>query len=230
MDKVLQCNPILEAFGNAKTIRNDNSSRFGRFMDLYFNKNGLLIGAIITTYLLEKVRICTHSKGEQNYHVFHEMVACPSAEDAHRWELPSASDLYYINQGGVTGKTGKNNEKGKLFTELKAAMSTLKFPEASRVSAFDILAALLHIGQIELVDDGKDGSQPRESASVMLAVSTASKLLGVTGDALIKAITVKVAFNKSFEKNLSKEQALMVDHTCLSTHTYHLTHHLLFGM
>jgi myosin heavy subunit len=78
------------------------------------------------------------------------------------------------------------------------------------VSVTDILAALLHIGQIVLIDDGNEGSHPKQTASVMLSVSTAAKLLGVTRDALIKVITVKVAFNKSFEKNLNKEQALQV--------------------
>lgn len=68
INKVMQSNPILEAFGNARTIRNDNSSRFGKLIDLFFNKNGELIGGAITTYLLEKVRICSHSKGK--YHLF----------------------------------------------------------------------------------------------------------------------------------------------------------------
>lgn len=73
---VLQSNPILEAFGNARTIRNDNSSRFGKFIELLFDKQGRLLGAAIETYLLEKVRIPTQSENERNFHLFYQVRAC----------------------------------------------------------------------------------------------------------------------------------------------------------
>ena len=71
-DQVLQSNPILESFGNARTHRNDNSSRFGKFIELRFNHKGTLVGASIETYLLEKVRLISQAEGERNYHAFYE--------------------------------------------------------------------------------------------------------------------------------------------------------------
>ena len=78
---VLESNPILEAFGNARTIRNDNSSRFGKFIELQFKRTGSLIGASIDTYLLEKVRLIHQGPGERNLHVFYEMLAAPAPEE-----------------------------------------------------------------------------------------------------------------------------------------------------
>ena len=72
MTKVMQSNPILEAFGNARTLRNDNSSRFGKFIELGFSRSGSLLGAKIQTYLLEKVRLGFHASGERNYHIFYQ--------------------------------------------------------------------------------------------------------------------------------------------------------------
>ena len=81
MERVLQSNPVLEAFGNARTLRNDNSSRFGKFIELGFSRAGHLLGAKVETYLLEKVRIAFHASGERNYHIFYEMlVGLPKAD------------------------------------------------------------------------------------------------------------------------------------------------------
>lgn len=79
--QVLQSNPILESFGNARTSRNDNSSRFGKFIDISFSKSGKLSGAAIETYLLEKVRLIHPSVGERNYHVFYQFLSCATAKE-----------------------------------------------------------------------------------------------------------------------------------------------------
>jgi myosin-5 len=99
MDKVLQSNPILEAFGNAKTIRNDNSSRFGKFIELNFNRRGHLVGGTIRTYLLEKVRIPYQQLGERNFHIFYQMLAGGSSEEKAEWGLADIQDIFYTNQG-----------------------------------------------------------------------------------------------------------------------------------
>ncbi len=102
MDKVLQSNPILEAFGNAKTIRNDNSSRFGKYIDLNFNKRGHLIGGTIRTYLLEKVRLPTQRLGERNFHIFYQMAAGGTEDEKiNQWKLKNIESYYYTNQGNV---------------------------------------------------------------------------------------------------------------------------------
>jgi myosin-5 len=105
----LESNPILEAFGNARTIRNDNSSRFGKFIELQFKHTGSLIGASIETYLLEKVRLVHQSAGERNFHVFYEMLAAATPQErtmfflrnytARDFKMTSASNCFDRRDG-----------------------------------------------------------------------------------------------------------------------------------
>ena len=94
--RILDSNPILEAFGNAETIRNDNSSRFGKFFELYCNERGNIAGANITRYLLEKSRVVTQAKGERNYHVFYQL--CASKKYAPVLQHKQPRDFHYLNQ------------------------------------------------------------------------------------------------------------------------------------
>ena len=102
--QVLQSNPILESFGNARTIRNDNSSRFGKFIEMRFDRGGTLVGASVETYLLEKVRLISQSDGERNYHVFYEMLAGMTHDDLRRFlldEHDSAEDYRITSRSGT---------------------------------------------------------------------------------------------------------------------------------
>ena len=87
MERVRQSNTILEAFGNAKTLRNDNSSRFGKFIDVGFNREGILQGAKVTTYLLEQVRIGYHASGERNYHIFYQLLRGATEDQHHKYSF-----------------------------------------------------------------------------------------------------------------------------------------------
>lgn len=116
---VLESNPILEAFGNARTIRNDNSSRFGKFIELQFQQSGALIGASVDTYLLEKVRLIHQNAGERNFHIFYEMLAAVTEAERNVYFLENytAQDFKMIsNSGCFVRRDGADD--GVLFDEL----------------------------------------------------------------------------------------------------------------
>ncbi|CAM9626880.1 unnamed protein product, partial [Discosporangium mesarthrocarpum] len=120
--QVLQSNPILEAFGNARTVRNDNSSRFGKFIEIDFDKDGFLIGAVIRTFLLEKIRLVHTSGGERNFHVFYLLMKGSSAEQRERWMIePDPSVYHYTNQSGCYNRRD-GVEDTDLWKELNKAM------------------------------------------------------------------------------------------------------------
>ena len=100
---VLESNPILESFGNARTVRNDNSSRFGKFIELQFKQTGSLIGAVVDTYLLEKIRLVHQSPGERNFHIFYEMLAAVNADEREAYFLNdlTVQDFKLTNQSGT---------------------------------------------------------------------------------------------------------------------------------
>ena len=217
--RVLNSNPILEAFGNARTLRNDNSSRFGKFIEMRFSDRGRLLGAYIDTYLLEKARIVGHTCGEQTYHIFYEVLAQGSLTEAMRRkfmiENSSASDFAITTSDG-----GKNNSKlvhneyddhCKMFQELRSAMDTLSFSQSEQMEIFQVVSALLHLSNLTLKDgfvDINDGEECKLNENNVSLKRTLS-LLGVTYEALDSAVT-RVQFKAVDElvtKNLSTSQA-----------------------
>lgn len=99
-EQILEAAPLLEAFGNARTAKNDNSSRFGKYLEVYF-KHGAIIGAKVTEYLLEKSRIVTQAPGERNYHVFYELLGSLSQTEKQKYGLIDADKYFYLNQGKI---------------------------------------------------------------------------------------------------------------------------------
>lgn len=118
-EQILEAAPLLEAFGNARTVRNDNSSRFGKYLEIYF-KSGSIIGAKITQYLLEKSRIVTQAPGERNYHVFYELLGGLSETERAKYGLLDAEKYFYLNQGGSDCAPGRLD-----WSSLQGAMQVI---------------------------------------------------------------------------------------------------------
>ena len=185
MDKVLQSNPILEAFGNARTIRNDNSSRFGKFVELNFDKSGFLVGGLIRTYLLEKVRLCFQQVGERNYHIFYQMAKGGNETEKKRWSISRIEDFRFANQGNTFSLRFIDDKEEYDF--MKNALETLDFSTQNAAQMLDIAAGILHVGQIVFAStlDG-EGSEIATDASTSSSLNAACSLLGLPPTTLKK--------------------------------------------
>lgn len=205
--QILEANPILEAFGNAKTVRNDNSSRFGKYIDIFFNESGVIEGAKIEHYLLEKSRIVSNSKGERNYHIFYAMLAGLSKEEKKRLELEDATKYNYLIAGDTIKCDGRN-DAGE-FMGIKAAMKVLSFTDIEFNEILRLLAAILHIGNLKYkstVVQNIDAVEINDNANL----TRISSLLGVAKTSLNSSLIQKTLFahGERVVSSLSKEQAL----------------------
>uniref|UniRef100_A0A8C2ICC0 Myosin VAb n=1 Tax=Cyprinus carpio TaxID=7962 RepID=A0A8C2ICC0_CYPCA len=153
-EKVLASSPIMEAIGNAKTTRNDNSSRFGKYIEIGFDRKHHIIGANMRTYLLEKSRVVFQACEERNYHIFYQLCACahlPQFEPLNQVNH-YADDFPYTNQGRSPVIEGVNDLKEMEAT--RKAFSLLGITEAHQMGLFQILSAILHLGNVELKERG----------------------------------------------------------------------------
>ncbi|KAJ1427613.1 P-loop containing nucleoside triphosphate hydrolase [Sesbania bispinosa] len=172
-------NPVLEAFGNAKTVRNNNSSRFGKFVEIQFDQKGRISGAAIRTYLLERSRVCQVSDPERNYHCFYMLCAATTRDWLclikwelgyikllHRLKLGNPREFHYLNQSNCYELDGVDDSKEYLAT--RRAMDVVGINSDEQDAIFRIVAAVLHLGNIEFVkgaDDGEDSSEPKDEQS-----------------------------------------------------------------
>ncbi|XP_064887354.1 unconventional myosin-XV isoform X1 [Columba livia] len=186
--QILEATPLLESFGNAKTVRNDNSSRFGKFVEIFL-EDGLICGAITSQYLLEKSRVVFQAKSERNYHIFYEMLAGLPAQQRQRYCLQGAETYYYLNQGGNCEIPGKDDAED--FRRLLNTMEVLSFSVEEQNSIFRILSSVLHLGNVYFE---KYETDCQEVATVVSAteIRTVAELLQVSPEGLQKAITFKV--------------------------------------
>uniref|UniRef100_A0A669QV58 Myosin VIIB n=1 Tax=Phasianus colchicus TaxID=9054 RepID=A0A669QV58_PHACC len=145
--QILEANPILEAFGNAKTIRNDNSSRFGKYIDIYFNHSGVIEGARIEQFLLEKSRVCRQAPEERNYHIFYCMLMGMNLEQKKMLNLGTASEYTYLTMGNCTSCDSRNDAKE--YAHIRSAMKILMFSDSEHWDISKLLAAILHLGNVE---------------------------------------------------------------------------------
>ncbi|XP_075942840.1 unconventional myosin-XV [Anarhichas minor] len=186
--EILEAAPLLESFGNAKTVRNDNSSRFGKYIEVFL-EDGVISGAITSQYLLEKSRIVFQAKDERNYHIFYELLAGLPSQQRQAFYLQEAETYYYLNQGGDCGITGKNDAED--FLRLLAAMEILHFTPDDQSAIFRVLSSILHLGNVYFQRYESDG---QEVASVVSAqeIRVVAELLQISPEGLQKAITYKV--------------------------------------
>ncbi|XP_053603321.1 myosin heavy chain 95F isoform X2 [Plodia interpunctella] len=214
--KILDANPILEAFGNAKTTRNNNSSRFGKFMEVHFNNKYQVVGGHISHYLLEKSRICTQSAEERNYHVFYLLCAGAPQELRTALKITKPDDYLYLKNGctqfftsaasekkiSASQKSKQQTAKGGLrdpilddvedFQRLHQALSRVGLTDAEKKGVYSVVAAVLHLGNIEFEEDSgpRGGCGVKPSSEQSLA--TAAQLLGVDSGELRMALVSRL--------------------------------------
>ncbi|XP_021165350.2 unconventional myosin-Va isoform X8 [Fundulus heteroclitus] len=155
-EKVLASNPIMEAIGNAKTTRNDNSSRFGKYIEIGFDNRYRIIGANMRTYLLEKSRVVFQADEERNYHIFYQLCASANQPEFKNLRLSSANDFLYTRQGRSPVIEGIDDAKELRTT--RHAFTLLGINESYQVGLFQVLAAILHLGNVEIKDRDSDSS------------------------------------------------------------------------
>uniref|UniRef100_A0A4W6FCT8 Myosin VB n=1 Tax=Lates calcarifer TaxID=8187 RepID=A0A4W6FCT8_LATCA len=153
-EKVLASSPIMEAIGNAKTTRNDNSSRFGKYIQIGFSRHYHIIGANMRTYLLEKSRVVFQAEDERNYHIFYQLCASASLPEFKDLSLTTAEDFTYTSLGENIFIEGVNDAED--FEKTREAFTLLGIKESSQINIFRVIASILHLGNIEICPE-RDG-------------------------------------------------------------------------
>lgn len=186
---LLSAGPVLEAFGNAVTLTNNNSSRFGKFIKINYRENGMVSGANVEIYLLEKSRIIFQARGERNYHVFYYLLEGASEEERTDYFLLKPQDYHYLNQNEQFAIDGVN-EKNE-FDRLRLAMNSVGFCKKTQETMFGIISAVLLLGNITYIK--RHGYHSDESGYIENeeVVDLVAKLLHIKPDILMQALTMK---------------------------------------
>ncbi|KAL6222010.1 hypothetical protein ACLB2K_005402 [Fragaria x ananassa] len=189
--QVLESNPVLEAFGNAKTVRNNNSSRFGKFVEIQFDKSGRISGAAIRTYLLERSRVCQVSDPERNYHCFYLLCAAPP-EDREKFKLGNPKEYHYLNQSSCYVLDGIDDSEE--YAATRRAMDVVGISDEEQDAIFMVVAAILHLGNVEFAKGEEIDSSVIKDEKSRFHLSTTAELLKCDPksleDALIKRVMV----------------------------------------
>ncbi|KAK7169752.1 hypothetical protein R3I94_000100 [Phoxinus phoxinus] len=184
---ILGAGPVLEAFGNAKTAHNNNSSRFGKFIQVNYQESGTVRGAYVEKYLLEKSRLVYQEHNERNYHVFYYLLAGASEEERTAFHLKKPEEYHYLNQQDCFTVEGEDLKHD--FERLQLAMEMVGFLPVTRKQIFSLLSAILHLGNIRYKkkiyrDDSIDICNPE-------VLPVVSELLEVKEEMLFEALTTR---------------------------------------
>lgn len=205
-EAILATNPIMEAFGNAKTTRNDNSSRFGKYIEIMFDKETNIIGAKIRTYLLERSRLVFQPLKERNYHIFYQLVAGVTDKERQELGLLPIEQFDYLNQGNTPTIDGVDDKAE--FKATKQSLTTIGVSEGEQAEIFKLLAGLLHLGNVKI------GASRTESvlAATEPSLVKACEILGIDAPEFAKWIVKKqlVTRGEKITSNLSQAQAIVV--------------------
>ncbi|XP_067417310.1 unconventional myosin-IXb isoform X3 [Emydura macquarii macquarii] len=183
---ILGAGPVLEAFGNAKTAHNNNSSRFGKFIQVNYLENGIVRGAVVEKYLLEKSRLVSQEKDERNYHVFYYLLLGVSEEECKEFHLKQPEDYFYLNQHNLKIEDGEDLRHD--FERLKQAMEMVGFLPATKKQIFSVLSAILYLGNVTYKkratgrDEGLEVGPPE-------VLDILSQLLKVKREILVEVLT-----------------------------------------
>ncbi|XP_053877846.1 unconventional myosin-VI isoform X4 [Malaclemys terrapin pileata] len=215
-ERIVEANPLLEAFGNAKTVRNNNSSRFGKFVEIHFNEKNLVVGGFVSHYLLEKSRICVQGKEERNYHIFYRLCAGAPEDIRQKLYLSSPDNFRYLNRGCTRYFATKETDKqilqnrkspeylkaGSLkdpllddhgdFNRMCTAMKKIGLDDAEKLDLFRVVAGVLHLGNIDFEEAGSTSGGCILKNKSSQSLEYCAELLGLDQDDLRVSLTTRV--------------------------------------
>ncbi|NXO41192.1 MYO19 protein, partial [Locustella ochotensis] len=182
--RVLDSNPVMEAFGNACTLRNNNSSRFGKYIQLQLDRFHHLTGASIQTFLLEKTRVAYQAPSERNFHIFYQITKGATAEERLEWNLPEGAEYRWL-------PNSERNLDEDCFEVTRGAMFHLGIGRATQSNIFKVLSGLLHLGNVQF-SNPVDESQPCELEDKTKGfVKTTGDLLQIPAEELLESLRIR---------------------------------------
>lgn len=215
-ERIVEANPLLEAFGNAKTVRNNNSSRFGKFVEIHFNEKNSVVGGFVSHYLLEKSRICVQGQDERNYHIFYRLCAGAPEDIRQKLFLSSPDNFRYLNRGCTRYFANKETDKQILqnrkspehlkhsslkdpllddhgdFNRMCIAMKKIGLDDTEKLDLFRVVAGVLHLGNIDFEDTGSTSGGCTLKNKSSQSLECCSELLGLDQGDLRVSLTTRV--------------------------------------